>query len=52
MVLFNYSPDPPHGSPDYDGEAELGKSLDDKLDEYYLYTEEYEEHLNEAVQEH
>lgn len=52
MIPFRYKPEPPHGSPDHDGEAEPGKSFDEELDKYYLYAEEYEEHLNEVIQEY
>lgn len=49
MIPFRYRPEPPHGSPDFDGEAEPGKSLDEALDDYYLYAEECEEQRNETV---
>ncbi len=35
MIPFRYKPEPPHGSPDHDGEAELGKSYEELQDEYY-----------------
>ena len=35
MTPFRYKPEPHHGSPDHDGEAELGKSYEELQDEYY-----------------
>lgn len=35
MISFRYKPEPPHGSPDHDGEAEPGKSYEELQDEYY-----------------
>ncbi len=34
MISFRYKPEPPHGSPDFDGEAELGKSREELYCEY------------------
>ncbi len=34
MIPFRYKPEPPHGSPDFDGEAELGKSREELYCEY------------------
>ena len=35
MISFRYGPEAPRGSPDHDGEAELGKSYEELQDEYY-----------------
>lgn len=35
MTPFRYRPEPPHGSPNHDGEAEPGKSFKELQDEYY-----------------
>lgn len=35
MNPFRYKPGAPHGSPDYDGESEPGKSFEELQDEYY-----------------
>lgn len=40
MISFRYKPEPPHGSPDFDGEAELGKSYEELQDEYYDYLDD------------
>lgn len=40
MIPFRYKPEAPRGSPDFDGEAELGKSYEDLQDEYYDYLDD------------
>lgn len=40
MILFRYRPEPPHGSPDFDGEAEPGKSQEELYCEYCDYVRE------------
>ena len=40
MIPFRYKPEAPRGSPDFDGEAELGKSDEELQDEYYDYLDD------------
>ena len=35
MIPFRYKPEPPHGTCDHEGEAELRKSYEELQDEYY-----------------
>lgn len=40
MNPFRYNPEPPRGSPDFDGEAAPCKSYEEQLDDYYDYLDD------------